>query len=104
MNKKNVITGVISLIIALVFVFFQLKKLNIEEVKAMIDIVDVIGDYVNLKKAGTNYKALSPFTSEKTPSFFVSPAKGAVHIIMMMTATLLCWIGSSSSIPRVRTS
>ncbi len=39
------------------------------------DIVDVIGDYVNLKRAGANYKGLSPFNEEKTPSFMVSPAK-----------------------------
>ena len=40
------------------------------------DIVDVIGDFVNLKKSGSNYKGLSPFSNEKTPSFMVSPAKG----------------------------
>lgn len=40
------------------------------------DIVDVISDFVTLKKSGSNYKALSPFTSEKTPSFFVVPGKG----------------------------
>ena len=38
-------------------------------------IEEVIEDFVSLKKAGSNYKALSPFTTEKTPSFFVSPAK-----------------------------
>ncbi len=48
---------------------------SIREIKARIDIVDVIGDFVNLKKSGSSYKALSPFTNEKTPSFFVSPAK-----------------------------
>jgi DNA primase len=48
---------------------------SIQEIKARIDIVDVIGDFVNLKKSGSSYKALSPFTNEKTPSFFVSPAK-----------------------------
>ncbi len=48
----------------------------IDEIKNLIDIVDVIGDFVSLKKSGQNYKALSPFTNEKTPSFFVSPSKG----------------------------
>jgi DNA primase len=49
---------------------------TIEEVKNRIDIVDVISDFVSLKKSGANYKALSPFASEKTPSFFVVPSKG----------------------------
>ncbi len=40
------------------------------------DIVDVVSDFVTLKKAGHQYKALSPFTNEKTPSFFVVPARG----------------------------
>jgi len=48
----------------------------IDEIKNLIDIVDVIGDFVSLNKSGQNYKALSPFTNEKTPSFFVSPTKG----------------------------
>jgi DNA primase len=38
--------------------------------------VDVISDFVSLKKSGQNYKALSPFANEKTPSFFVVPSKG----------------------------
>ncbi len=41
-----------------------------------VDIVDVISDFVSLKKSGQNYKALSPFNNEKTASFFVVPAKG----------------------------
>ena len=40
-----------------------------------LDIVQVIGEYVNLKKAGSDYKGLSPFKDEKTPSFTVSPVK-----------------------------
>ncbi len=49
---------------------------TIEEVKNRMDIVDVISDFVALKKSGQNYKALSPFNNEKSPSFFVVPAKG----------------------------
>jgi len=49
---------------------------TIEEIKNRVDIVDVISDFISLKKAGQNYKALSPFSNEKTPSFFVVPAKG----------------------------
>lgn len=40
------------------------------------DIVEVISDFVQLKKSGSNYKGLSPFSNEKTPSFMVSPSKG----------------------------
>lgn len=49
---------------------------TIDEVKNRIDIVDVISDFISLKRAGQNYKALSPFNNEKTPSFFVVPGKG----------------------------
>lgn len=49
---------------------------TIDEVKNRIDIVDVISDFVSLKKSGQNYKALSPFNNEKSPSFFVVPSKG----------------------------
>ncbi|MDR1144845.1 MAG: DNA primase [Verrucomicrobiales bacterium] len=47
----------------------------IEQVRQAADIVDVIGGYVPLKRAGANFKALSPFNKEKTPSFFVSPQR-----------------------------
>lgn len=40
------------------------------------DIYDVVSDFVSLKRSGQNYKALSPFTNEKTPSFYVVPSKG----------------------------
>ena len=47
----------------------------VEEVKSRLSIEDVIAEYVPLKRAGRNWKGLSPFTSEKTPSFVVSPEK-----------------------------
>lgn len=50
-----------------------------EEVRAKLNIEDVIGEYVQLKRAGRNFKGLSPFSGEKTPSFFVSPDKHIWH-------------------------
>lgn len=54
----------------------MISRETIDEVKSRVDVVDVIGDFVTLKRSGQNYKALSPFTNEKTPSFYVVPAKG----------------------------
>lgn len=54
---------------------FSFSKEAIEELKSHIDIVDVIGRSVELKRAGANYKGLCPFHNEKTPSFIVSPQK-----------------------------
>ncbi len=50
-----------------------------EEVRARLNIEDVIGEYVQLKRAGRSFKGLSPFSGEKTPSFFVSPDKHIWH-------------------------
>jgi DNA primase len=51
----------------------------VQEVLLRTDIVDVIGDYVQLKHTGANAKGLCPFHQEKTPSFTVSPAKGLFY-------------------------
>lgn len=50
-----------------------------EEVRSRLNIEDVVGEYVQLKRAGRNFKGLSPFSGEKTPSFFVSPEKHIWH-------------------------
>lgn len=50
-----------------------------EEVRARLNIEDVIGEYVQLKRAGRNFRGLSPFSGEKTPSFYVSPDKHIWH-------------------------
>lgn len=50
-----------------------------EEVRSRLAIEDVIGEYVQLKRSGRNFKGLSPFTGEKTPSFYVSPDKNIWH-------------------------
>ena len=49
------------------------------EVKNKLSVVDVVGETVSLKKAGTTYKGLCPFHGEKTPSFVVTPARESWH-------------------------
>lgn len=52
---------------------------DVDRIKERLSIVDVVSTYVDLKPAGNRLKGLSPFTSEKTPSFFVSPEQGYYH-------------------------
>jgi DNA primase len=54
----------------------MIDQQTINQIFDTADIVEVISDFVTLKKSGANYKGLSPFSNEKTPSFMVSPAKG----------------------------
>ncbi|MFI3261428.1 MAG: DNA primase [Rikenellaceae bacterium] len=54
----------------------MIEQSTIDKIFATANIVEVIGDFVTLKRNGVNYKACCPFHDEKTPSFVVSPAKG----------------------------
>jgi len=51
----------------------------VEDIKSRLSIEDVVGEYVQLKRSGRNFKGLSPFAAEKTPSFMVSPEKQIWH-------------------------
>ncbi|MGP1561848.1 MAG: DNA primase [Helicobacteraceae bacterium] len=57
----------------------MINKASIDNLLATVDIVDLVGSFVDLKKAGANYQACCPFHSEKTASFVVSPAKQIFH-------------------------
>jgi len=52
---------------------------SVEQLKNSIDIVDIISNYIEVKKAGANFKANCPFHGEKTPSFVISPTKQIFH-------------------------
>ncbi len=54
----------------------MIDRETIDRIYAAANIVDIVGDYVTLKKKGANYQACCPFHNEKTPSFVVSPTKG----------------------------
>jgi DNA primase len=54
----------------------MIDRATVDKIYATANIVDVVGDFVQLRKKGVNYQCCCPFHSEKTPSFVVSPAKG----------------------------
>ena len=54
----------------------MIDRETVDRIYAAANIVDIIGDYVTLKRKGVNYQACCPFHNEKTPSFIVSPSKG----------------------------
>ena len=57
----------------------MIDKLTVEKIKDAANIVDVVSEFVSLRRSGANYKGLCPFHNERTPSFFVSPSRGICH-------------------------
>lgn len=57
----------------------MIDRQTVDKIKDAANIVEVVSEFVALKKAGANYKGLCPFHNEKTPSFIVSPARGTCH-------------------------
>ena len=57
----------------------MIDRATIERIKDTANIVEVVSEFVTLRKSGSNYKGLCPFHDEKTPSFYVSPARGTCH-------------------------
>lgn len=57
----------------------MIDRLTVERIKNAANIVDVVQEFVTLRRSGANYKGLCPFHNERTPSFFVSPARGTCH-------------------------
>lgn len=57
----------------------MIDRATVERIKDAADIVDVVSEFVTLRKRGANYQGLCPFHNERTPSFYVSPARGTCH-------------------------
>jgi len=65
-----------------IFIFLlvpKIKRSSIDDVRARVSLYDVVSPYVTLKKSGAKWKGLSPFNSEKTPSFYVDPGKNLYY-------------------------
>ena len=57
----------------------MIDRLTIERIKETADIVDVVSEFVSLKRSGSYYKGLCPFHNDSNPSFYVSPSRGTCH-------------------------
>src|SRR6058998_3145036 len=57
----------------------QYSQTVLDDIRAAVDIVDLVSRFVNLRKAGSHWKGLCPFHAEKTPSFTVNPQKNIFH-------------------------
>ena len=71
----------------------MIDRATIDKIMDATNIVDVVGEFVTLRKAGVNYKGLCPFHDDKTPSFMVSPSKQICKFLPLwaVPVTLLNW-------------
>ena len=69
--------------IIIFFMYFcisdMIDRTTINKIMDAADIVDVVSEFVTLRKSGANYKGLCPFHNERTPSFYVTPARNICH-------------------------
>jgi len=61
----------------------MIDRQTVDRIMSAADIVDVVRDFVTLKKSGVNYKGLCPFHNERTPSFIVSPVEGHLSLFLL---------------------
>lgn len=72
----------------------MIDRQTVERIKEAANIVDVVSEFVTLKRSGANYKGLCPFHNEKTPSFYVSPPAApatASAVARVATPCRLSW-------------
>ena len=68
----------------------MIDQATIDRILDASQIIDVVSDFVTLRKRGVNYVGLCPFHSDKTPSFYVSPAKGLCNASLVEKGGMLC--------------
>ena len=68
----------------------MIDRETVERIKSAANIVDVVSEFVTLRRSGSNYKGLCPFHNEKTPSFIVSPATVLV-VAREVTLSVSLW-------------
>jgi DNA primase len=75
-HKARILCNIYFELFLLICIFAgMIDRATVDKIMDAVNIVDVVGEFVNLRKAGVNYKGLCPFHDDKTPSFMVSPAR-----------------------------
>ncbi len=67
----------------------MIDRQTVDKITDAVNIVDVVSDFISLRKAGTSYKGLCPFHDDTTPSFSVSPVKGYISVLPVVQQAML---------------